>query len=814
MIASLRTARPDPELLGGKGANLARLSSAGFPVPSGFVVTTDAYRSFVETHELDDWLGELSLAESSEAIESAVKQRFADTRIPETIAQFIRDAYGEMDSPAVAVRSSANAEDLPELSFAGQYESFLNVSSEEDVLDRVMTCWASLWTARAIAYRRTHGLSNASVYMAVVIQKMVPSEVAGVLFTANPVNGKRTEMVVEAAAGLGDALVSGSVEPARYLLEGKTGAVLLRQGAADVALSDASIENLARLGRRVAELFDIPQDIEWAFAEGHIHLVQSRPITSLYPLPEGLSPDGALHVFFSFGAVQGMLDPITPLGRDTLYSVFAGGAEFFGLGVNRDSQRALFTAGERIFVNATPILRSALGRRVFRRAFSMLEPSVAAAAAKLPSSSRLTEGFRPPRFNTTVRLLRVLVPLFVRVLLAVTRPDQRRRLIARRVEAILDDYDSRFRATRTLAVRLALADEAFRMSFPTIVQNYLPLVATGMASLALLHRLSGPDTLKLTRGLPHNVTTEMDLELWDTAVAIQKDGSLQHLESFLKKFGMRGVGEIDLGRPRWRKDPSSLERAIASYLRVDDPDRSPRTVFERGAREAEAAIEKMSTGWKGPLVRFLAKRMRALAGLRESPKFFVIRLMGYVREALLDSGNELVEASRLDAPEDVFFLRFSELSSDADWHDTVRTRRRANEREQHRRQIPRVLTSEGEAFYESGPAVSDEDNVLLGAPVSPGVAEGRVHVVLRPEGATLEPGDILVCPGTDPAWTPLFLVAGALVTEVGGMMTHGSVVAREYGIPAVVGVHEATTKLESGQRVRVDGTTGRVVLLD
>ena len=212
-------------------------------------------------------------------------------------------------------------------------------------------------------------------------------------------------------------------------------------------------------------------------------------------------------------------------------------------------------------------------------------------------------------------------------------------------------------------------------------------------------------------------------------------------------------------------------------------------------------------------MRFLAKRMRALAGLRESPKFFVIRLMGYVREALLDSGKELVEASRLEAAEDLFFLRFSELASDADWRESVGTRRRAYEHEQHRRQIPRVLTSEGEAFYESGPDVGDEDDVLVGAPVSPGVAEGRVHVVLRPEGATLEPGDILVCPGTDPAWTPLFLVAGALVTEVGGMMTHGSVVAREYGIPAVVSVHEATTRLVSGQRVRVDGTTGRVVLL-
>jgi len=613
-------------------------------------------------------------------------------------------------------------------------------------------------------------------------------------------------MVVEAAVGLGDALVSGRVEPARYLLEGTTGAVVERQGATAVALSPVTIEDLVELGRRVATLFDAPQDIEWALAHGRIYLVQSRPITSLYPLPVGLSRDGALHVLFSFGAVQGMLDPITPLGRDALYAVFAGGAQFLGLDVNRDSQRALFTAGERIFVNVTPILRNSIGRRVFRRAFAMIEPSVAAAALQLAGDPRLRNS--SPRSFTVWRLARVVAPLALRVLLAVARPEQRRRSCARKVEAILDDYASRFQAAQTLPERLMLADEVFQVSFSTVIQNYLPLIATGLASLALLHRLCGNDAMKLTRGLPHNVTIEMDLELWDAKE------SKRNLELFLKKFGMRGIGEIDLGRPRWREDPSSLERAVASYLLLDDPERSPRAVFELGASEAEAAIDVMGTGWKGPLVRFLAKRMRALAGLRESPKFFIIRLMGYVREALLDSGKELVEAGKLDAADDVFFLRFSELAREVDGRAFVPVRRLAYAQEQGRRPIPLVLTSEGEAVYESGPAVSDDDDVLLGVPVSPGVAEGRVHVVLRPEGATLEPGDILVCPGTDPAWTPLFLVAGALVTEVGGMMTHGSVVAREYGIPAVVGVHQATTRLESGQPVRVDGTTGRIVPLD
>jgi pyruvate,water dikinase len=264
---------------------------------------------------------------------------------------------------------------------------------------------------------------------------------------------------------------------------------------------------------------------------------------------------------------------------------------------------------------------------------------------------------------------------------------------------------------------------------------------------------------------------------------------------------------------------------LQSYLSIA-PEFAPDVVFARGERAAQAAIEKLAAeargqpgGWlKEKLVRAAARRIRLLMGARESPKFFAIRTMGIARRALLEVGQEFVEAGAIDRPDDLVFLQLSELESlsrneTRDWKALIAERRAAYERELRRPQAPRVLVSDGRAFYEGLGAETEGDDTIIGSPVSPGVAEGFVRVVLDPRHTQLAPGEILVCPGTDPAWTPLFMAAGGLVTEVGGMMTHGSVVAREYGIPAVVGVESATVRLKTGQRVRVDGTTGRVMVL-
>jgi phosphohistidine swiveling domain-containing protein len=873
------------DVAGGKGANLARLARASFPVPGGFVVTTGAYRAYVAANDLDRFLrAEIeALADDDpatlEAASLAIRAQFSAGSLPAELAAALSAAYSELGRPPVAVRSSATAEDLPEMSFAGQQDTFLNVIGDEALLEAVVDCWSSLWTARAIGYRARNGLSQEDLALAVVVQAMVQSEASGVLFTADPLSGKRTEMAIEATLGLGEALVSGQVDPDHYVVEAASGRVLSKtlgakavsirgqagggtarqaEDAADhPALPDAALAELAQLGRDVATLFGTPQDIEWAWAGGKLYLLQSRPITNLYPLPAGLEPE-PLRVMFSFAAVQGILGPMTPLGQDTVRAVFIGAGKIFGFHLQPESQEVLYAAGERLWINLTKLIRNRVGRRVLQGAMPMLEPSIAQALDALWDDPRLaiTGGLRPGGARRIARALLPILPRFVHSLL---RPDAERERFQALLEARAAEFTAQMAAANALAERLAVAEEILDRAFRFVLPEFLPRFAPAMGPLTLLNRLAAdlPEgsqaALAITRGMPHNVTTEMDLALWATAQRIGADpesvarfsndeaatlaadylaGRLPAVAQaasaeFLATYGARGVGEIDLGRPRWREEPTPVFQVLQSYLQIDDPEQVPDATFARGAAAAQVAVERLveglratKRGWlKARLARWAVRRVRALAGVRESPKFWAVRMIGMVRAALLDSATELVEAGVLDQSDDLVFLYLVELKALAagevrDWRALVRQRREAYARETRRRQVPRVLLSDGQAFYE-GVATPAEAGagVLAGSPVSPGVVEGVVHVVLDPHGAQLVPGEILVCPGTDPAWTPLFLVASGLVMEVGGLMTHGSVVAREYGIPAVVGVHQATTRLQTGQRVRVDGTAGRVTCL-
>ena len=871
---------------GGKGANLARLAIAGFPVPPGFVLLTAAYRAFVAHNELGPFLQstlEHLDAQDPAALEAAsavIRERFAASGLPPQLRGALREAYGTLGAPPVAVRSSATAEDLPELSFAGQQDTYLNVSGEDALLSAVVACWGSLWTARAIGYRARSGIAHKELALAVVVQEMVPAEAAGVLFTADPLSGKRTEMVVEATLGLGEALVSGQVEPDRFRIDAASERVLERslgakavsvraeQGGGTVtkvedaadrqALPDEAISELARLGWQVARLFGAPQDIEWAWAGERIWLVQSRPITSLFPVPEGMEPE-PLQVLFSFAAVQGLMGPMTPLGQDTDRNLIAGAGRMFSLQVTAEEQTVVYSAAERLYINITGVMHNRVGRGLGMAFLGVVEPAVRQALAPLLDDPRLTvTGGPKPR--TVWRVLRFALPLLPHLAGALLRPEASRAQFEEETEARLAEIEVQMAAQTTLAGRVALMEELIQGAFPWLLPRFLPRFAVAMVSLNLLLRaaraLPGGEqaALKMTRGLPHNVTTAMDLALWSAAQAIREDpASLELMRegnaraladafladrlpataqeaigAFLEQYGMRGVGEIDLGRPRWRENPEPIIQAVQSYLQIEDPAQAPDAVFARGAAEAQAAIDELvpvagtvRRGWfKAHRVRWLACRMRALAGLRESPKFWAVRTMSLVRAALLESGSGLAQAGVLGRAGDLFFLRLPELralaaGTEQDWRGLVNRRRQVYAREERRAQVPRLLLSDGQAFYEGVAAPGEEiDGVLVGSPVSPGVAEGRVRVVLDPHAAQLAPGEILVCPGTDPAWTPLFLAAGGLVMETGGLMTHGSVVAREYGIPAVVGVTRATDRLRTGQRVRVDGTAGQVILLD
>lgn len=905
-------AHADLPRAGGKGANLGELLRAGLPVPPGFCVLTAAYRAFVEANGLDEIVqreigtADLARPETLELASAAIRAAFEAGRLPEGLDEEIYQAYAALSDScgvgqgnlAVAVRSSATAEDLPDLSFAGQQDTFLNVIGRPALLAAVVRCWSSLWTGRAIGYRARNGILHKEVALAVVVQAMVASEAAGVLFTANPLTGRRDETVIDATLGLGEALVAGKVEPDQYAVrsgriiakrlgakalsirsQAGGGTQAISEAAADIqALPDAAILELDRLGRLASAHFGAPQDVEWAWSGGKLYLVQSRPVTSLFPLPSHRRGPDHLMVLMNFGAVQGIMDPITPLGREVFIGLAVSISRVFGARWTRETQTLVYEAAERLFLDLNGVLRHPFGRRAARIALPVVEPGSVEALQAYLDDPRLAVKESRWSLHTRLRLARLVVPNLLRVGANLLFPGLRRRRIDAKIEGFL-------RTIHAEKARMAV-DPAGAVDFLEYVLTNMPqrmllwlvfVVVSGQVAWQGLRRLvkdvpGGNElALEVTRGLPHNVTTEMDLALWEAARAIQQDeaartffeahtpeelaalyqaGNLPPtgqvaVGKFLAKYGVRGLGEIDLGRKRWREDPAPVIRALASYLKIEDPEMAPEAVFGRGievsgraAAELAARLRQQKGGWyKAIMVRFLVSRVRGLTGLRETPKFTIIRVLGEVREALLEAGAVWERHGVLEGEEDVFFLRIAELKELAKetreaitrplpgqkksreelykWQNLVSERRAANAREQRRRPLPRMLFGDGTAIYEGvGGSPADGGKTLSGSPVSPGQAEGVVHVVLDPFGVQLAPGEILVCPGTDPAWTPLFLAAGGLVMETGGLMTHGGVVAREYGIPAVVGVGRATERLANGMRVRVDGTGGTVTILD
>jgi rifampicin phosphotransferase len=881
-LASL--GRTDLALAGGKAANLGALLAAGLPVPPGFCITTDAYRRFLADNRLDGTIAaaldgvRLEDAATLDAASERLRDGFQAGRLPVDLREEILAAYRALPGAEVAVRSSATAEDLPELSFAGQQDTFLNVVGDQALLDAVVRCWASLWTARAIGYRARNDVATDELALAVVVQCMVDSEASGVLFTANPLTGRRSEVVIDATFGLGEALVSGQVEPDHYVVElggrivekrlGSKAVVMrtktqggtsvsARPAALEQALPDEAIAGLAELGRRAEALFGGPQDVEWASAGGRLSLLQSRPVTSLYPLPMNVAAEPT-EVLLSFGVWQGMLDPLTPLGRDLWASAVSGFARAFGYRIEPEAQRALLTAGDRFFVNLTSLWGTRLGRRFIGVFLEGVDPVSRAILAAL-ASARPWPAPRRLGWRALSHLARAAIPVVLAVLGYLLWPTKRRLELGQDIDRELAAVRARYSGAGDLPRLASLIRDTTSALPHRLFHRLFPAVMAGQAPLqVLLRKTAGIPgakelVLELTRGLEHNVTTEMDLSLWRIAEAVGanpearaffrqhpaaelvvafREGSLPSparglVRDFVERYGQRGAGEIDAGRARWGDDPTPLFELLRGYLDID-PSRSPRVVFERGAaraKEAHAellALCRSTPGHKGAarLAELAVPRLRELGGLRETPKFFVVRLFGEARAALVRLAAPLVAAGRLDRVEDVFFLHLAELEAlgrgePGDWRARIHGRRATFTRELRRRRVPRVMLSDGTAFFDA-PAVpgANAAHCLTGSPVSPGVVEGEVRVLREPRGADLAPGEILVCTATDPVWTPLFLTAGGLVMEVGGMMTHGSVVAREYGIPAVVGVEHATTRLRTGQRVRVNGTTGVVELLD
>ena len=891
-VLPLNYKNADPALVGGKGINLVKLKTAGLPVPDGFILTTKAYREFVEFNRIGEKikhvLETIRADDPSSLQEASAKIRlfFSEGKLPGKLSEEINAAAAGIKDQPVAVRSSATAEDLPEMSFAGLQDTYLNIIGETALKKAVINCWSSLWTARAIGYRLRNQVPNESVTLSVVVQHMVPAESAGVLFTANPLNGERGQYVIDATLGLGEALVSGLVEPDHYevdLLENRVSRKTLGakrtitralseggvvneniQAGTVQALSDKQIFQLVELGKQVLKLYQTPQDIEWAFFNGTVFLLQSRAITSLFPVPDNPRAGEITQVYFSFGAVQGLLDPITPLGQDFLRLIFAGGSALLGFHETYETQRVLYEAGGRLWGNFTALIRNPLGKRLLPVVMPIVEPGGAESLKIIFTDPRMQAGQGKVRAGTIWRLVKFFFPIYSKTFRNMLFPkgkveklqlnlEEKRKSLQEKVETIPD--------SGALQQVLDYLQESIFDAFPYLIPILIPAMLAGMLPLIVLNKisnkLSGSNklALELTRGLPFNVTTEMDLKLWDTARSIKTDQesysffnnsdlsdllkaweteklplrAQEAVKKFLEQYGMRGVGEIDNGRKRWREDPAHILQVLKTYLQIKNPQQAPDVVFKKGEEAAQKALEELQGlarktfggRMKAHMIGELGKRLRSFAGLRETPKFHIIQRFGFIRSKLLTYGRGYVQAGMLENPDDLYFLTLNELKELAagktkGWKELAASRRAEFEKEKRRTQIPRLIMSSGRAFYDGMGALDGEekDNHFKGSPVSPGVVKGKVRVVFDPQNSGLVPGEILVCPGTDPAWTPLFLSAGGLITEVGGMMTHGAIVAREYGIPAITGVHQACQRLQTGQMIRLDGSSGQIELIE
>jgi phosphoenolpyruvate synthase/pyruvate phosphate dikinase len=848
----------DAAALGGKGANLGKLSrlvgilkreGLAFYVPAGFCVTTAAFQRVVADAPVSELLDRLSSLEADDhqalrEVSAELRRTIEATPIPEEIRDEILSELGELGAEkAYAVRSSASAEDLPGASFAGLHDSYLNVRGTEEVLGHIRRCWASLFTDRAVVYRNQQPFLSAGVtasvhrqaLMAVVVQRMVPAEAAGVLFTADPITGHRKVTIIEAVSGLGERLVSGLANAHRFKLrEGR----LLETGG---LLTKAQARRLETLGRRIEGHFGWPQDIEWCLLDDCFHVVQSRPITTLFPLPE--RDDLENRVYMSVGHQQMMTDPLKPLGL-SLYQA--------------NAVRPMVAAGGRLFVDPTAQLRAPASRQAL---LSLMGADPLFQDALLTAIER--DDFLPPHPPEAGAAVTAPGSMIGHLDAEEHDPAVVDELITRS-RALLEDLKKDIHLHRGCDLLDFILEDIGKLKAFVSTPQTIGAIMTGLNASAWLDDkmrewLGEKNTANtLSQSAPGNVTSEMGLELLDLADAIRpypevvaflettaQDDFLDRLPclaggeesrraivAYLDKYGMRCAGEIDVTRPRWSEKPRTLVPLILANVASCQPGEGQRR-FEQGKQQAQrlaqdllARLRQLPDGEaKAAQTERKIAQLRSFIGYREYPKYHMVNRYFVYRQALLQEAKRLLEAGVIGEVEDMDYVTLPELrevirtsfpgsATLPPRHPEIIHRRKAEHALHQKLTPPRVMTSDGEVFMGTYRRADLPPGALAGLAVSSGLVEGRARVLLDMAEADLQAGDILVTTFTDPGWTPVFVSIAALVTEIGGLTSHGAVVAREYGLPAVVGVTNATKRIRDGQRIRVHGTEGYVELLD
>ena len=865
-VIPLNDSRAALETTGGKGASLARLANAGLPVPDGFHVTTAAYRRFVAENDLQPGiLAALELVDMGqpatlEAASAAIRELFAEAQTPPDVAGAVALAYAALAGrdPVVAVRSSATAEDLPEASFAGQQDTFLNVEGYGEVLEAVKRCWASLWTARAIGYRVRRGIGPDGLSLAVVVQTLVPAEAAGILFTANPVTGQRDQAMISAAWGLGEAVVGGLVTPDALTVDKTTGRVLARetsdkqvmtvrveQGTQEQpvpealrrapVLDDRTAAELVQLGVQIEQLYGMPMDIEWTLADGKLSIVQARPITAL-PEPEAESPTewpmpDPKGQYVRASVAELLPDPLTPLfatlGRT---AINAGTRRLMGeLGGTQEGwpEETVVTINDYAYYSARFTPKQIL-RLVTTMPFTM------------PRMMRQAEArWRDevhPRYMETIQRWQA-------------RPQNELSAtdILDGVRQIADaSFDVYALYQSALFPNANLSEVLFTRVYDRLIKREDdPPALTyvlGFDSTPILAEKSLYDIAEWCRARPglaayvaNTPARQLAAQLEDDQVPLGVEAGdwrewQRRFCAHLQQYG-HIIYDLDFAKPLPADDPAPLLDTCKMFLsgQCRSPYERQQVAAERREQATQATLERLR-GLRLALFRRLVTWAQKSVPLREEG--LADLGLGYpqLRRMLLELGHRLVQTGVIEQPDDVFWLFQDEAEQAADaldkgksinsMADTVK-RRRAVWHAERRVTPPPVLPPKSRWMgldLNTFVAAQDGDQVgdtIQGAGTSPGRVTGTARVLHGPEDFDqMQPGDILVAMITTPAWTPLFARAAAVVTDIGGPLSHGSIVAREYGIPAVMGTGVATRRIRSGQVITVDGGAGMVTLVE
>ena len=860
-----RRLRPsDKSLVGPKAASLCALRRLGLRVPPCFFLTTVAFREHLDANKLRPRIASLGNELNARPHETRVEtQDFASLQeirqlivcapLPEPVCEQIAAAYRRLGANVVSVRSSATAEDLPGHSFAGQYETILGVTSLEGCLDAIKRCWASLWTERAYEYRRRNGIDHQQVEMAVIVQQQIEPRAAGVAFTLDPSRGSRSRIVIESCRGLGEALVSGKVQPDRIVLR-KQNLELVRQSLAaeEPSLDLRSARRLARCVRRIERKLGCPQDVEWALRDGRFWFLQARPITAI-PAPQSWE-DRQVWTNVNTGEVAP--DVVTPVTWSMIqllfHPVFRSFFRLFGMETGGDAAAGL-VAG-RIYFNVNVSL--ALGRPfgLGPGNAAKFEAIFGGEQTKLydPGEIDLADedlsdlGFRWPRY--VLSWPRIAYDLLSH---SPRRGDKARaRMKARNDKLRALDLEAMETADLVRTLRTSLWENTHDVDLLYLVTSAPALLLferacrrwLGEQDLTLGYRLlaaqggmadteAGLDLWRLAELAHADTGTEATLLSADLWPAVQErlartEHGRQFLgawDRFMTEHGHHCRGELEFCNARWSERPDYVLDLVRNYLRSLGSV-SPLEKHRRLALEREELVEQCRRRLKNPIKRSLFDRslrqVRKLAVDRENWKNEIVRQLAALRRVLLTLGARFHKSGILAGVDDVFFLELPEIESlgqgrvNFDVGQRIAKRRAEYERNKAFTPPP-VVVGRFDPQRHILPEIDATVKELKGLAVSPGTATGKARVILRTDDRQhVEAGEILVAPFTDPAWTPYFLPAAGVIMDQGGVLSHGAIIAREYGIPAVVNVGPASRIIRTGQLLRVDGDRGIVTILD